>query len=304
MSRVILVGSLFLLGCSGTVTAPPDLPPDPAGLHNVRRLTDKLLTGSSPEGDAGFASLKQLGVQTILSVDGAAPEVERARRFGLRYVHLPIGYDGVSREQGLRLARAVRDLPGPVYLHCHHGKHRAPAAAAVVRLCLDPACPVEQVIEEMKQAGTDLRYRGLYASPAELTRPSDADLDAVSADFPEVAVVPALAQRMVRIDETWQRLQMIRAANWTAPKGHPDLDPAHEALQLREHYRELARLPDTARRPADYRAWVQEVEEEAGKLEAALRALPRKEESIQAAVQANTMACTRCHAKYRDVPWE
>jgi hypothetical protein len=97
---------------------------------------------------------------------------------------------------------------------------------------------------------------------------------------------------------------MIRAANWTAPKGHPDLDPAHEALQLREHYRELARLPDTARRPADYRAWVQEAEEEAGKLEAALRALPRKDEPIQAATQVSTMACTRCHAKYRDVPWE
>src|SRR5205807_10192310 len=147
---------------------------------------DKLLSGSGPEGAAGFRSLRELGVKTVISVDGMTPEVELARREGLRYVHLPIGYDGVPREQALRIARAVRDLPGPVYLHCHHGKHRGPAAAAVATLCLDASCPVEAAVAFMKQAGTDPRYRGLYASPGKLRRPSRADLDRVAGDFPEV----------------------------------------------------------------------------------------------------------------------
>src|SRR5262245_6224214 len=53
------------------------------GLHNVYRLGDRLYSGSSPEGDAGFASLRKLGVKTVLSVDGARPDLERARRYGL-----------------------------------------------------------------------------------------------------------------------------------------------------------------------------------------------------------------------------
>jgi protein tyrosine phosphatase (PTP) superfamily phosphohydrolase (DUF442 family) len=101
-----------------------------AGLHNVFPITDKFYSGSCPEGEAGFGSLRALGVRTVISVDGARPDVELARKHGLRYVHLPIGYDGVPRQQALRIARAVRDLPGPVYLHCHHGKHRGPVTAS------------------------------------------------------------------------------------------------------------------------------------------------------------------------------
>src|SRR5262245_3837035 len=103
-------------------------PPGPVkveapGLPNVYRVTDRLYSGGSPVGDTGFASLQKLGIRTVISVDGVRPDVQRARKHGLRYIHLPIGYDGVPRAKALRLARAVRDLPGPVYLHCHHGKH-------------------------------------------------------------------------------------------------------------------------------------------------------------------------------------
>src|SRR6516162_6300346 len=178
-----------LCGCPRGQDVPP-APPRPAkveaaGLHNVFRLTDQLYSGSSPEGDDGFASLQRLGVRTIISVDGARPDVERARRFGLRYVHLPIGYDGVPEEQGLRIAKAVRDLPGPVYVHCHHGKHRGPAAAAVARLCVDERCGVEQALEGMRRAGTDPHYTGLYAAPRDLRRPTKDDLDRLPDDFPE-----------------------------------------------------------------------------------------------------------------------
>ena len=41
----------------------------------------------------------------------------------------PIGYDGVPREQALRMIKAVQVAKGPVYFHCHHGKHRGPAGA-------------------------------------------------------------------------------------------------------------------------------------------------------------------------------
>src|SRR5205814_5083001 len=64
---------------------PAELP----GLHHVFRVDHKLYSGAAPEGDAGLGSLRALGIRTVISVDGARPDVTRAQRFGLRYVHLP-----------------------------------------------------------------------------------------------------------------------------------------------------------------------------------------------------------------------
>src|SRR5215510_11511668 len=69
---------------------PGGKPVDMPGLHNVIHVADRLFSGGAPEGDAGFDSLKKLGIKTILSVDGARPEVARAKQHGMRYVHLPI----------------------------------------------------------------------------------------------------------------------------------------------------------------------------------------------------------------------
>jgi hypothetical protein len=295
----------------GSRAADPPAPTDPAaveaaGLHNVFRITENLYSGSSPDGEEGFRSLQKLGVRTIISVDGMRPDVALAHKYGMRYVHLPIGYDAVPRDQALRIARAARDLPGRVYLHCHHGQHRGPAAAAVVHLCLDEKCGVETVIAEMRRAGTDPRYKGLYASPREFRRPTAEELDRVPADFPEVAPVPALAGLMVGIDERWDNLKQVKAAAWMTPPGHPDVDPPHEALQLLEQYREAARLPQVLRRPEDFRRRLADAEGAAGDLEAALRRGkdtgsvdgPAAEQAFR---RLNT-ACADCHARYRDVP--
>src|SRR5262245_28510235 len=185
---LLLAASLALAGCwrqPPPADDPQPIPRELPGLHNVLRVNDKLLSGGSPDGDAGFASLKELGVRTVISVDGARPDVERARKYGLRYVHLPIGYDGVPREQALRIARAIRDLPGLVYLHCHHGHHRAPAAAAVANLCLDERCSATDAVAFLKEAGTSPKYKGLYASAEDFRRPTPGELDAVADDFPE-----------------------------------------------------------------------------------------------------------------------
>src|SRR5688572_11218212 len=62
---------------------------DKAGLHNFYRINDKLLSGRSPEGEEGFRSLKEMGVLTIISVDGAKPDVALARKFGLAVASRP-----------------------------------------------------------------------------------------------------------------------------------------------------------------------------------------------------------------------
>lgn len=274
-------------------------PRDFPGLHNVCGVTQKLLSGGNPEGDAGFQSLRRLGVRTIISVDGARPDVERARQFELRYVHLPIGYDGVPREQALRLARAVRDLPGLVYIHCHHGKHRSPAAAVAVRRCLDGQCSTQAAVALLKRAGTGPNYTGLYAAAEQFMPISDAELDRVPADFPEVAQVNDLVKLMVEIDKRFEHLKQMRSLGWKAPADHPDLDPAHEALLLREAYAESARLPGASMRSEELRHALAEAEQLAAKLEAVLRSAQTKPE-IDEAYRRVAASCTHCHARHRD----
>src|SRR5438046_2350401 len=45
-------------------------------LPNAYIVTQKVIAGAQPEGDEGFKALRDLGVKTIVSVDGAAPDVE------------------------------------------------------------------------------------------------------------------------------------------------------------------------------------------------------------------------------------
>jgi hypothetical protein len=230
--------------------------------------------------------------------------VERARQYGLRYVHLPIGYDGVPQEQALRIARAVRDFPGLVYLHCHHGKHRGPAAAVAARLCLDSSCTATDALALLKQAGTGEQYPGLYAAARNIHFVATEDLDAVSAEFPEVAPVPGFVKLMVKVDEHWERIKQIKAAGWKTPPAHPDLDLAHEALMLRETLRASGHARELEGRPAELRAWLAESEQAAVELENVLPVGTEKGtiDIADAAFRKVASTCTRCHARYRDMP--
>src|SRR5215212_2026849 len=83
------------------------------GLENLFAISPNLFSGGSPEGDEGFASLAKLGVKTIITVDGAQPDLERAHAHGLRYVHLPHGYNGIPSDTQLQLIKAAQIVEGP-----------------------------------------------------------------------------------------------------------------------------------------------------------------------------------------------
>ncbi len=305
MSRHCWVLMLALLaGCGGPPPPPPVPPPteptalEADGLHNLFRVSDRMYSGSSPDGDTGFASLGRLGVKTVLSVDGARPDVAAAEKHGLRYVHLPVGYDGIPSERATQLAKAVRDLPGPVYVHCHHGKHRGPAACAAIQLTLDPTWTPAKAERWLIVAGTDPKYSGLVGIPHTLRRPTAADLDGTSADFPTVSKTADLVRLMVEVDERWAHLKAVKTAGWKTPNEHPDLDPPHEAVLLTELYREAARSDDSTARGKEFVALLGEGESAARELEAALRAGNSKDTAT--AFNRSQAACAKCHEKYRD----
>ena len=86
------------------------------GVHNAFRASEKVYSGSQPEGDAAFAALAKLGVRIIVSIDGSKPDVEAAREHGLRYVHLPYDYDGIPTNRAIELAKLALETEGPFFV--------------------------------------------------------------------------------------------------------------------------------------------------------------------------------------------
>jgi protein tyrosine phosphatase (PTP) superfamily phosphohydrolase (DUF442 family) len=276
-------------------------------LPNAVQVHPRVISGGLPQGDAGFAELRDLGVKSVISVDGAKPDVETAAKYGLRYVHLPHGYDGIPQQRAQELAKAVRDLEGVVYIHCHHGRHRSPAAASVACVTaglIDPSLAV-RVLE---LAGTSANYRGLYQSASAARPLEEALLDALQVEFREMVNVPPIAEAMVALEHTHDNLGEIAAAGWRTPEGHPDLEPAHEALLLREHFTELLRTDEVQQQPEEFRQLLRESDAVAQKLEDELRAFKTAAgdatppDSLGRLAERITANCKACHQKYRDVP--
>ncbi|MBU3729259.1 MAG: hypothetical protein FGM37_08445 [Phycisphaerales bacterium] len=281
-------------------------PVDAPGLHNVVAFGRDVLSGSMPEGDAGFDSLKAWGVQTIISVDGAVPDLARAKSRGLRYVHLPIGYHGFDDARKLELSRAVRDLPRPVYIHCHHGKHRSAGAAGTVTVTLGWLTP-DQAVARMKVAGASPSYTGLYRCTTEAVKVADAALDAADAGFPEVSRPAGLVKGMVAIDLTWDNLKAVQKAGWTVPPDHPDLVPAAEAGRLADTLRLLRDDEAVKARPVEFQALMarnadqaQALEDLLAKLAAGARPSAEDAERMSAIASQITATCKACHSAYRD----
>jgi hypothetical protein len=277
---------------------------DPPGMHNLYGLGTNFYSGSSPDTEEAFAALAKLGIKTILSVDGSKPNVALAKKFGMTYVHLPHGYDGISTNLQLQLAKAGQTLPRPVYIHCHHGKHRGPAAAAVI--CMSNAgWSAQQAEDWLVAAGTATNYAGLYQSIRNFIPPAPGQLSLLPGDFPETAQVSRLVDLMVAIDLRWEHLKAARTANYGAPADHPDLHPANESVILWETYREAQRLPEASKHGDEFIARLQAAEEQVRAAETLLRSYadkpgPDLRAKLDQSFDAMARACSSCHKAYRD----
>lgn len=271
-------------------------------IHNFFSIEDKVFSGSTPDSEAGFEELADRGVKTIISVDGGKPEVDLARKFGITYIHLPIGYDGTSETNLLRIIRAVELADGPIFMHCHHGEHRGPAAVAWVCEALQ-GWSTNQAVAWLKAAGTSSNYPKLYEQTANFKVPTREQLNAVPADFPETATVSGLVDAMVEIDNRWNHLKGVQEAGYTTPKDHPDLVPSQEAVLLMEGYRELARTDEAKNLGDDFIQHLQAAEKNAQEIHAFLKGSDK--DRIDRS-RADTLwsiaskACSTCHKHYRN----
>ncbi len=301
---VILLGS----GCgtrarSGGSASSPLIQPgavaqrhELAGIENAFQLGPRLWSGGEPHGDAAFSALAAVGVTTLVSVDGARPDVEAAQRHGLRYIHIPMGYDGVPSGAAASLAAVSKTKEGEVFVHCHHGKHRGPSAAAVIARAAG-AWDAVQAEAWQKAAGTSPDYPGLYRSVREFQMPSDALIKSAGGNQ-QSAVKPAgLVESMVTVDGQTEALADMKAAGWKPIPALPDETPVQAARLLNEQFREGVRLGLGPKDPAFVQA-MKGGEMSSLALESALKSGDRV--ATDAAWKQVKDGCTACHQRWRN----
>lgn len=263
------------------------------GLHNVREAAPNLLVGGEPEGEAAFATLQKKGITTIVSVDGALPDVLLAAKYGLRYVHIPLGYDGIDEHSQLALVRVARDIQSPLYVHCHHGRHRGPAAAAVICQATGRLNST-QATELLKRCGTSPDYKGLWRDVAAFRNPNP---NVVLPELHAQAKVDSLAAAMAKLDRHFENVKLAAAADWKTPPDHPDLVPQTELLLLQEGLSESLRLL-TSDRPPEFQQQLQESAQQSKDLLQAVKT--GRTEAAAILLMQLTAGCKKCHQQFRN----
>lgn len=274
------------------------------GIHNFFKLSDHVYSGSEPDGEVAMKKLAELGVKTIVSVDSKVPDAELAKKYGMRYVHIPFGYHGIGEDDEMALAKTFRELQGPFYTHCFHGKHRGPAAAAIGRIVLDGA-PREQALAEMYQwCGTAKNYTGLFNTVGTFKVPTVEETQKCSFDFPAAAPVGDFVDVMVHVGRAEDALKKLDKRGYAADPQHPDVDAENEAVKLSQAFRSAMTLPEWKTRPEDFKAWAVKSETLANDLAAAVRSF--KSGEAAASGRANEIytriaaTCVDCHNVYRN----
>lgn len=210
------------------------------GLKQVVAFQDNLYSGSRPESEVGIRDLIRLNVATIICVDGIPSEVEAARRHGIETIHIPLKYNAPNESQILDLCSAFsmnRSL-GNVYIHCHHGKHRSAAAAALLSIALGLS-NVQEMKDRMQVSGTSQHYTGLWEAVEKQQLISISEVNKNKKKFPSMVKPTGMTAQMIEIDTALDRLLLVKQSQWTVPDAHPDLAPAADAGFIAEIFRSM-----------------------------------------------------------------
>ena len=118
------------------------------GLINVGRVVNGIFRGAQPKPE-GYATLKAMGVRTVVNLrtrHGGRKAVEAA---GMRYVEIPMSFWKNVDPAAVRKALSVMTDPAnqPVFVHCSRGADRTGVVAAVYRMEVDGWSEAEAEME-------------------------------------------------------------------------------------------------------------------------------------------------------------
>lgn len=289
---------------AAAIDLPEAKPIESEHLHNVYRLSERIVSGAEPEGETAFAQIAAMGVKTILSVDGKAPDSETASKHGLRYVHVPIRYKGIESDELLAISKTFRELDGPFYVHCFHGQHRGPAAAAVGRVILDGVSRAQAIAEMRQWCGTSKKYEGLYGVIAFGAVPSEAETARFAFDFAPAHRFAGTRAAMVEMSRSFETLESLAKNEWRPLAEHPDARALGEAERTVRAIDAVATGDALADEPEDFQGWMKESHVAARALLATLKDLDSGDAAAGARAKEHVaqlkQRCDACHKAYRN----
>lgn len=108
------------------------------GLANVGRVAPGVFRGAQPKPE-GYATLKAMGVNTVINLRRNHSEKAAVEAAGMRSVEIPMNTMKNVDPAAVRKALSVMTDPAsqPVFVHCAHGKDRTGVVAAVYRMEID-----------------------------------------------------------------------------------------------------------------------------------------------------------------------
>jgi len=283
---VALLATVFAVAAAAS-------PVPPRGAEPIR-LDHDIWTGAAPADATAMRTLFDAGIRTVISVD-ALPSPLAPAGVEMRRVHLPVGYDGLSATVQDALLVAWRDCSKPLYIHCHHGKHRGPAAAVTLLRRLG-RIDVAEGFTTLRACGTSFAYPGLYQSMREATGVTSATLQALEIPLQEHYQVGSLTAGMAALDRSWENVLESQRGGWQRTQRHPDAAPTAETAAVTEHLRVIATMPHAY--PQSFDSALARVIEASTRLEAAVA----RGDFLMAGRLASWMdsSCVACHAGHRD----
>jgi protein tyrosine phosphatase (PTP) superfamily phosphohydrolase (DUF442 family) len=108
------------------------------GLANVGRVAPGIFRGAQPEPE-GYATLKEIGIKTVVNLRQRHGERGAVEAAGMRYVEIPMSFLKKVDPAVVRKALSVMTDPAnqPVFIHCSRGVDRAGVVVAVYRMEVD-----------------------------------------------------------------------------------------------------------------------------------------------------------------------
>ena len=160
VAAALLASLIPVLRCSQAED--PSLPSTVTSLA-VHPVTDKVAYGAKPTTEDDFVLLRNLGYRMIISVDAVPPEKNISEALSIQSIHLPLGYSRIPTNRVLDLAKATQESDNKVYIHCHHGKYRAPVAA-VVACVANGTLPRSDIAPILQNTDCREKYGDLFES--------------------------------------------------------------------------------------------------------------------------------------------
>jgi len=159
-------------------------PVDIPGVPNARRVGPGLYRGGQPS-RAGFESLQQLGVKTVINLRGNDSNRHAIQPGQFNSLRIPMDGFHPQVEQVIEFLRiASDDEAQPIFLHCQHGADRTGVLIAMHRVVMQ-GWTREQAVAEMTRGGT--RFHSLYGNLADFVR--EADVEAIRRELGTSAMV-------------------------------------------------------------------------------------------------------------------